>query len=326
MARKPPQTATFATKTAARDWARAVEQSIAAGRNAATDTLGALIDRYSEEIGRLRPFGRSKAGAIAKLKAGIGHRRVDRLAAQDIIEHAHVRRAEGAGPVTVNVELSYLGTILRTARALWRLQVSDECVREARQGLAMVGLVGRSRARDRRPTTAEIAALCAYWRANPRQSIPAADLVEFAIASAMRLGEIAGLRWTDLDAAARVITIRDRKHPRQKLGNDERVPLLTVAGYDALAIIERQPHAAERIFPVRPASMSRAFDRACKELRISGLTFHDLRHEGVSRLFEAGLPIEHVALISGHRDWRTLRRYTQLKPESVIARLALLTP
>jgi site-specific recombinase XerD len=44
---------------------------------------------------------------------------------------------------------------------------------------------------------------------------------------------------------------------------------------------------------------------------------HDLRHEGTSRLFEAGLSIEKVALVTGHKDWRMLQRYTNLKPEDL---------
>jgi hypothetical protein len=42
-----------------------------------------------------------------------------------------------------------------------------------------------------------------------------------------------------------------------------------------------------------------------------------LRHEATSRLFEAGLTIERVALVTGHRDWKMLRRYTNFRPESL---------
>jgi predicted metal-dependent RNase len=41
-----------------------------------------------------------------------------------------------------------------------------------------------------------------------------------------------------------------------------------------------------------------------------GSTFHDLRHDGVSRLFEMNWDIPRVASVSGHRDWNSLRRYT----------------
>ncbi|MBL4821255.1 MAG: tyrosine-type recombinase/integrase, partial [Gammaproteobacteria bacterium] len=52
-------------------------------------------------------------------------------------------------------------------------------------------------------------------------------------------------------------------------------------------------------------------------LDIEDLHFHDLRHEATSRLFEAGLTIERVALVTGHKDWKMLRRYTHLKPEDL---------
>ena len=51
---------------------------------------------------------------------------------------------------------------------------------------------------------------------------------------------------------------------------------------------------------------------------VQDMMLHDLRHEGISRLFEFGFAIQAVALVSGHTNWRTLARYTHLKPESLI--------
>jgi integrase len=150
------------------------------------------------------------------------------------------------------------------------------------------------------------------------------DLSLFAIATAMRLGEIVGLQWEDLDASSRTITIRARKHPTKKATNHQKVPLTlglcVVANHavDPIKIMERQPSAWRRegrIFPHAAQSVSTAFQRATKELAILDLHFHDLRHDGASRLFEAGWPIERVALVTGHRDWNMLRRYTQLRAE-----------
>src|SRR6185369_9252937 len=56
-----------------------------------------------------------------------------------------------------------------------------------------------------------------------------------------------------------------------------------------------------------------------KALEIKDLHFHDMRHEGTSRLFEAGLTIEQAALITGHKDWKQLKRYTNLRPETLHA-------
>jgi integrase len=139
----------------------------------------------------------------------------------------------------------------------------------------------------------------------------------------MRLEEITRIDWADLDQAKRLITVHDRKDPRRKLGNDQRVPLLSLTGYDPLALIEEQASATGRkgrIFPYNSSSIGTAFRRACKELGIKNLRFHDLRHEGTSRLFEAGLALPEVGLITGHKDWKMLKRYLNLRPEEVVRR------
>lgn len=74
---------------------------------------------------------------------------------------------------------------------------------------------------------------------------------------------------------------------------------------------------AGRIFPYNSRSVGTAFRRQCRELGIKDFHFHDLRHEATSRLFEAGFSIEQVALVTGHKDWKMLRRYTHLKPEAL---------
>lgn len=139
------------------------------------------------------------------------------------------------------------------------------------------------------------------------------DIIRFAIASAMRAGEITRLRWSDIHEADRTIIIRDRKDPEEKIGNDQVVPLLG----EAWDIVQSQPRTGDLIFPYKEATFSTLFPRACKALKIEDLRFHDLRHEGVSRLFEAGYSIEQVALVSGHRDWKQLQRYTQIRAKSL---------
>src|SRR5215831_10607941 len=48
-------------------------------------------------------------------------------------------------------------------------------------------------------------------------------------------------------------------------------------------------------------------------LGIDDLRFHDLRHEGISRLFEMGKTIPQAAAVSGHRSWTSLKRYTHIR-------------
>ncbi|WP_323041677.1 tyrosine-type recombinase/integrase [Gemmobacter sp.] len=120
-----------------------------------------------------------------------------------------------------------------------------------------------------------------------------------------------------------MLLIRDRKDPRRKVGNDQRIPLLSISGYDPCALIEEQRQLSggggDRIFPYNGRSVGTAFRRACRNLEIDDLHFHDLRHEATSRLFEAGFTIEQVALVTGHKDWKMLRRYTHIRPENLHA-------
>ena len=55
--------------------------------------------------------------------------------------------------------------------------------------------------------------------------------------------------------------------------------------------------------------------------QISDLRLHDLRQTATTRLFERGLGIMEVASITGHEDLKMLKRYTHIKPESLVARL-----
>jgi integrase len=126
---------------------------------------------------------------------------------------------------------------------------------------------------------------------------------------------VSKVRWDGLDHKRRTALLKDTKHPTRV--RDEIVPVPRAA-WD---IIVGMPKVDELVFPFNGDSVSAAFDRACERLKIEDLHWHDLRHEGISRLFEAGLGIEEVALISGHTSWSTLRRYTHLRPEKVLEKL-----
>jgi integrase len=311
-------TQTFDTKTKASAWAVKTEYEqihglYKDGRGLSQVTLGELIERYTLEIGKVKPFGRSKKSSLGMLTRHIGGVSMAALTSQRIVKFAQVRQAQGAGGVTVGMELTYLTGILKVARALWRMPVSGEVVLDAREILRYMGVVTKSKQRDRRPTQSELDTLYAYFAALPNSKIPYVDILKFAIGTALRSGEIAGLLWADLNQVDKTILIRNRKDPKEKLGNDQTVPLLNIGGIDAFAIAKRQPKTSITIFNIKAHSLSSTFPRACKACGIVDLHFHDLRHEGVSRLFEAGYPIEQVALVSGHKDWAMLKRYTQIK-------------
>lgn len=311
----------FPTKGMAEAWTRKIEREMDTmdfkdGRTLSSITLSDLVDRYSKEIGEVKEFGRNKKAVLALLKRELGAVSMSGLTTDRLVEHVRKRRSDGAGGVTIGVEFTYLGGVLKAARDLWKLPVDLDAISGARANMKYMGLSTKSTERDRRPTQAEIDAICKWFDdKGSRQKVPMPDLIKFAIASAMRAGEIIRLKWDDLNEADRTIIIRDRKHPQEKKGNDQEVPLLA----DAFTIVMRQPRIKDesRIFPVTDGTISSLFPRACNFLKIEDLRFHDLRHEGVSRLFEQGYTIEQVALVSGHRDWKMLSRYVQLRAKDL---------
>jgi integrase len=59
-------------------------------------------------------------------------------------------------------------------------------------------------------------------------------------------------------------------------------------------------------FPFRERSITQTYRNARDEPGISDLRYHDLRHEGASRLFEAGFSIEDIAQVTGHQSLSSL--------------------
>lgn len=318
---------TFRRRKDAEEWAIETERSIDQGLALSAQpkrnyrTFGDLIDlhiRDMHEVGKT--VRRSKAAVMKALKASIGTVRLKDISRERLIELGKVRAKQGAGPVTLAVDFSYIGTILTHAAAVHGIEVSAENVRLARVALTRLGLIGRSNERDRRPTPDEIDDLIQYFQQKPLKMIPMDRIIRFAIATAMRQDEISRIEWQDVDLKQKTVNVRDRKDPRRKDGNHQKVPLLNLTGFDAWTVLLEQKIVTRgegRVFPYNSKSVGTAFRRACKELEIDDLRFHDLRHEATSRLFEAGLSIEKVALVTGHKDWRMLRRYTNLRPEDL---------
>lgn len=316
---------TFRRHKDAEGWALDVERRIDQGEVPSSrvrrkpTTFGDLIDLHLaslQEVGKAPR--RSKAFTMEALKTKLGSVKMADLTRERLVQFGRTRLKEGAGPVTIGMDISYIKTIITHAAAVHGLAVSPEAVDLARTALKHLGLIGKGRSRDRRPTAEELTRILDYFEANPRQTIPLARICRFAVATAMRQEEICRIRWSDLDETTRTVLIRDRKDPRDKDGNDQRIPLLAATGFDAWALIAEEKLVAksrDRIFPYNARSVGTAFRRACRELKIENLHFHDLRHEGASRLFEAGYSIEQVALVTGHRDWKMLKRYTNLRPE-----------
>lgn len=307
---------THPSKAAAEAWARKVEAQLDTGRAPSEErlTVAEMIRAYRKLRDKARPISDSSNEhyMLKHLEEGLGVRIAARLTPEDVVGYCTMRRDQGAGPYTCNMDVSKLSTVLRYAAMSLKVQLPD-AVGEARSLLKHLGLIGDGGKRERRPTDDELTRVLEHLE-RERGAIYA-DFVRLAVLTTMRRGEIARLMWSDVDEAKRLVLVRDRKHPRKKVGNHEWVPLLG----EAWDVLQRQPRIADepRIFPRDPTTVSKYFTNACRALAIPDLHLHDMRHEGTSKLFEEGYSIEQVALVTGHKDWRQLRRYTNLRPEDL---------
>lgn len=312
---------TFARKQAAQAWAKRRETELAvpgaierASRKG--HTVKEMIERYLIEAEKARPLGETKRLTLNAIKKSYLGEKIDSdISQQVLVDYALWRMGPEGGsvkPQTAGNDLAHLGSVLSLARAAWGYEINPLAMPDARLVLKKFGYNMRSRERDRRPTLDELDKVMEHFfeMLQRRPSvIHMPKVVAFAIFSTRRMDEITRILWDDLDEYRQAVKVRDMKNPGQKIGNDVWCHLPD----EAWRIVQTMPRELAEIFPYNTDSIGAAWARACRITGIDDLHFHDLRHEGVSRLFEMDWDIPRVSSVSGHRDWNSLRRYTHLK-------------
>jgi len=306
------ETETFDRRAAAVSWLARREHELdqpgALERAQRTDhTLADAIDKYVAEAGDI---GRTKAQVLKAIKGyDIANMACDKIGSHDIVTLAQQLSVKRK-PQTVANYLSHLGAVFAIARPAWNMPLDEKAMQDAFKVTRRLKVTGKSVERDRRPTLAELDQLMTHFtrRSNYRTTVaPMHRLIAFAIFSTRRQEEIARITWDDFEGDR--VLVRDMKNPGDKIGNHVWCDLVP----EAARIVKAMPKVKDRIFPYTADAISAAFTRACQFLQIEDLHFHDLRHDGVSRLFEMGWNIPHVAAVSGHRSWSSLKRYTHIR-------------
>ncbi|MDR0219283.1 MAG: site-specific integrase [Enterobacteriaceae bacterium] len=281
-------------------------------------TVGTLLHKYINDPNLGGKAGRAKKCVLGMLLGSeLAKLTLSELSVSHVIEYCKQRRSTGVTPSTISHDISYLSSVLKSAKPVYNIDYTLNPAHEARSMLTQMELIGKSQRRSRRPTGEEIDKLIEGLRKRSCHrdgKIPYEDILNFSILSCMRIGEVCKIRWDDIDEKQRSVIVRDRKDPRKKVGNHMSVPLLG----EAWVIVQRQPKISELIFPYNSRSISDGFQKVRNALDIEDLHYHDLRREGASRLFEAGFSIEEVAQVTGHRSLNVLWQvYTELYPQSL---------
>lgn len=306
-------TKSFHTKADAAEWARFMETQADRGglppatKLLATFTVRDVIERYRDEISiRKRSYDTEAYILNALLRQPWVKTPLSEISPAPFFAYQE-RRLKVVKAGTVNRELGILKHAFTVAISEWDVPLRSN-------PLSKVKKLKVSNARSRRLTAEELKRLqLAVAESRNPLLMP---LIQFAIATGMRRGEILRLSWPDINLVARTLHI-----PVTKNGHARTIPL---SGQAVAILHERQIgrlDGQELVFPLSDNAAKLAWQRLVARARIADLHFHDLRHEAISQFFERGLSVPEVALISGHRDFKMLFRYTHMKPEIIAEKL-----
>ena len=352
----PPLSKTFTTKAEAEAWAKMNESEMARGvwvsrGEAEATTLHEALERYEEEV---TPGKKSAAGEKSFLRiwraTTMAKRPLASIRSADVAKLRDVWLKEYQ-PATVLRRLAVLSHVFTIARKEWGMESLSnpvELVRKPQPDNARTRRIAvevpkadpLQPADEPAPRNASDGELERIVAASGSVLLPA--VITLAVETAMRRGEVVGLRWEHIDLDRRVAHL-----PATKNGSSRDVPLSSRAIQVLAALKDDRIDAKEdgeepgesgpddgAVFGIRSDAVTRAFERAvtrarkgylheCKEKRqkpdaryLTDLRFHDLRHEATSRLAEI-FPLHELTKITGHKDPRMLMRYYHPRAEDL---------
>ena len=298
----------FIKKTQAIKWALEQEERIERGVFGSIEpsevTLGELLNRYSQQITPAKRGAETEQRRLNRLiNDSISDYSIEQLTSQTLASFRDRRLLDGQR--ACEYDLILIRHCLKVAMSEWGLMLSVNPVDQIKKPPS-------PKARERRLNDGEYERLEAASKLTQNAHIW--PIVVFAIETGMRRGEILGLTWDNIDLKRRTAFL-----PLTKNGSSREAPLST----KAVCVLQQQRmRTGISPFPVNSNAFRLAWDRLRGRAGLNDLRFHDLRHEAISRFFEMGLTVPEVALISGHKDVKMLFRYTHLKVDSVVSRLA----
>lgn len=315
----PAQTKTFDTKAEAEAWARGIEGDM--DRSAFVDRSlserETLQDVIKVHLKKITPMHKGAESEEMRLKKFI--REETELCAYAManlrtehFEDYRDRRLKIVKPGTVARELNLLHSVIQHCRR--RLSLLENPISHVKR--PMVRDARFSRLEDGEEEKLLIAMdECRNDFIKPS--------VILALETAMRRSELLSLKWDDVDLSKKTATLHDTKN-----GEARSVPLSTraISVFQTLQTARDKKKVVgierdRRVLPISAQSLKCAWERGRKRAGMEHFTFHDLRHEAISRLFERGWDAIKVAAVSGHRNMQSLKRYANFRAEDLAKEL-----
>jgi integrase len=319
---QPQQSKTFQYRSDAEAWARDIENKMDRGvfqdrSEVEQTTLGQLIDRFEREFAphHYRQREDNKEAwrfQCARLQDELGQYALAGLDQRLVAKYRDARQKPqggraAVGQSTVRKELYMLSKVLHFGET--------ECGIVLPHGnpVNKIRKPSDGKARDRRLTAEEWARVEDECRAS--RNIYLWPAVQLAVETAARQGELLALTWKHVNLIRRLAHL-----PETKNGEARTVPLSPCA----VAVLDTLPRSIGGVvIPVQRMTLFHVFKAAVKRAGVENFTFHDLRHEALSRLAERGdFSVLELSAVSGHKTLQMLKRYTHLQAEKLAEKLA----
>ena len=328
---------TFSKKSLAETWIKKRELEIEVNPDLITGvketktgmSLAEAIDKYIAEVDI---HSESKRHTLTYLKQWpISKIMLRFLRREHYAEHVALRRTanpdqkyKAIAASTALQELQFIRSVLTHADLVWNIEVNIFELTQATKGMMMSRQITKSDERDRLPTNIELQNLTnlSYERfSTGKYLMPIHLIMWLSIYTCRRLSELMRLDLRLYEQEHGVWQVEDVKNPNGSKGNNKYFKVSD----DAKLIINEllQPEVRQRmlkkrgnehyLIPLVAKSVSDEFRELCVMLNIEDLRFHDLRHEGATRLAEKGLTIPQMQEYTMHDSWDSLQRYVNLK-------------
>jgi len=297
------ESATFVTKAQAQAWATMREADLRSEKTTgivAGKTCRDAFERYEKEVSRTKRGSKWEAQRLSTIAdmavdgIKIGDMPLGKLTS-DFLGQWRDSRLKTVVGSTINRDLNLLSHVFSTATREWKWMAASPTTNVRRPS--------NPSPRDRLILLDEIDRItfALGFDGAPVETKSQAVAVAFlfAIETAMRAGEICGLLPED-------VTGRVAHLPITKNGTKRDVPLSTRA-LELLALLPKVADG-EPLFGLNSVSLDSLFRKARNKSMIEGLTFHDTRHEAITRLAKK-LNVLELARMVGHRDLRMLQIY-----------------
>lgn len=309
-------TKTFTTKAAAIAWATTREAEILASagtpRASVEMTVSEALRRYKRDVTPTKAGQRWEELRLDKFDAElewVGEHLSD-VTTDQVAKWRDARLKVVASP-TVRREMTLLSSVFEIARREWRACVVNP-VRDVKRP-------PNNPPRDRRVEPTEETALLnrlGYVESEAPTTLHQELALAFLIAleTAMRQGEILGITAKAVNLKQRFVHL-----PKTKNGSSRNVPLSKRA-VQLIEVLLGEKVGTDKLFRLTSASADAMFRKVRDDLSIVGLTFHDTRHEAITRLARK-VDVLDLARITGHKDPRSLMVYYNATAAEMALRL-----